>query len=263
VTSSDTIAEKRSSSVTADQRLSEVDAESSTISQAAPDELLAYLSQSNQEALLRQRAMDHAQQGQIDEAIALFTLLIDYNPNSASNYNNRGLLYFRQGCPHLALADYNRALRLNSRLAKIYNNRANCFASLGKLESAIADYETAIDLDPTDIRSRLNQGITFRDLEVYDRAIESFDLALQFSQLLNSTDMPGVPVALEGHVYAERGRTYHVLGDWNCAIADYHRALARLPIADSVSGVSYRLRLQVNSWFDELLQPLQRPQNEF
>jgi tetratricopeptide (TPR) repeat protein len=33
---------------------------------------------------------------------------------------------------------------------------------------------------------------------------------------------------LEGNIYAERGRTYELRGDWNCAIADYQKALALL-----------------------------------
>ncbi len=214
-----------------------------------------YLSPADREALLRQQAIDKAQQGHLEEAIDLFTFLIHYNPDSASNYNNRGLLQFQQGRADLALEDYNAAIRLNPKLGKVYNNRANCLANLGDLEAAIADYETAINLDPTDIRARLNQGITFRELELYDRALESFDLALQVSQLLNSTDIVGVPAALEGHIYAERGRLNHLNGDWNCAVADYHRALERLPLTGSATDSSYRLRFQVQSWLDSLLKP--------
>lgn len=219
------------------------------------DKAPVYLSPSDREALLRQQAIDKAQQGHLEEAISLFTFLIHYNPDSASNYNNRGLLQFQQGRFDLALEDYDMALQLNPRLGKVYNNRANCLASLGDLEAAIADYETAINLDPTDIRARLNQGITFRDLELYDRSLESFDLALQVSQLLNSTDLVGVPAALEGHIYAQRGRLNHLIGDWNCAVADYHRALERLPLVGSSADASYRLRFQVQSWLDSLLKP--------
>jgi tetratricopeptide (TPR) repeat protein len=223
--------------------------------QTSSEQERVYLSPSDQEALLRQQAIDKAQQGCPEEAIDLFTFLIHYNPDSASNYNNRGLLQFQQGRPELALEDYNAALHLNPRLGKVYNNRANCFASLGDLEAAIADYETAINLDPTDIRARLNLGITFRELELYDRALESFDLALQIVQLLNSTELVGIPAALEGHIYAERGRLSHLIGDWNCAVADYHRALERLPLTDSPTESSYRLRSQVQDWLNSLLNP--------
>lgn len=213
------------------------------------------LDQNHWAMCLRQHAMDQAQQGNLAEAIALFTQLIAHNPQSASNFNNRGLLHFQNSQFEKALADYNHALLLNPRLAKVYNNRANCYALLGEFEAAIADYDQAIDLDPTDIRARLNQGITLRQLGLHEESIETFDLALQCSQFLNTTDIVGVPASLEGHLYAERGRVLHLLGDWNYAIADYQRALARLPI--SSADMSRRLRQQVKAWMGDLLKPLE------
>ncbi len=215
------------------------------------------LSQGDRELLLRQQALDKAQQGELDHAIDLFTHLIACNPASASNFNNRGLLYFQQGEYELALADYHQALWLNPHLAKVYNNRANCYAAMGELEAAIDDYDTAIDLDPTDVRARLNQGITFRQLELWELAIDCFELAIQFSQLINATDPMRISNALEGHLYAERGRAYHLLGDWNCAIADYHRALGYLPLNGLRPDQSSRLRAQVRGWMNDLLGPLQ------
>jgi tetratricopeptide (TPR) repeat protein len=217
-----------------------------------PEPLLSWV---DREVLLRQQAIAQAKNGQAEAAIHLFSLLIHHNPHSAGNYNNRGLLYFQLGQYEQALADYDAALQLTPTLAKVFNNRGNCFAALGELEAAIADYETAIDLDPTDVRTYLNQGITYRELNLFNPAIECFDLALQFSTFLNLSDpVSTVPAALEGHIYAERGRTYHYLGDWNVAIADYRRALARLPIGETL-GNSRRLRQQVQSWMDELLEP--------
>jgi tetratricopeptide (TPR) repeat protein len=198
--------------------------------------------------LMRQQALMAAQQGRFSEAIALFDHLIATNSQSAIDYNNRGLVHFQSGQPEKALADYDRALQLNPRLANVYNNRANYYAAEGRLAEAIADYETAIDLDPGNIRAWINQGITFRDLEMYEQSVENFDFALQFL-LATAEKSP-----LIGHLYAERGRTAHLLGDWNCAIADYRRALEKLPQSDANhSDISLRLRLQVVHWFSELL----------
>lgn len=215
-----------------------------------------YLSRSDQEMLLRQQAMDSAQQGDLATAISLFTQLIHFNPNSASNYNNRGLLLFQNGQPQQALLDYHRALTLNPRLGKVYNNRANCYATFGSLNAAIADYEMAIDLDPTDIRARLNLGITLRQLRCYEDAIEQFDLALQCHQFLILTNTVSPSTDIEGRIYAERGHTQHLAGDWNCAIADYHRALEHLPLSGAGLHSPARLRTQVRTWLHSLLSPL-------
>jgi tetratricopeptide (TPR) repeat protein len=130
-------------------------------------------------------------------------------------------------------------LHLNPELDSAYNNRANYYVSVGQLAEALTDYEKALDLNPANIRTWINQAITFRELGLYDLAIENLDTAL----ILGS---------LENHIYAERGRTYHLRGDWNCAIADYQRALNLLPH----SGASGRLRRKVETWMSHLLKPL-------
>jgi tetratricopeptide (TPR) repeat protein len=207
---------------------------------------LETLSQDDRNLLLRQQAISKAQAGAWIEALELFDLLIRRDSSNASDYSNRGLVYFKIGDLDQALENYNQALSLNSRLAKVYNNRANCYASMGNLAAAIADYDQAIDLNPFDLHPRINQGITLRDLGAYQRAVEVFDLALQFSKLGNASDMTNT---LVGHIYAERGRTHHLLGDWNCAMSDYQQALAIL----TTDTGSYRLQCQVGIWLSELL----------
>lgn len=199
-----------------------------------------------QSAVLRQTALTEARQGNHAEAIALFSHLIEQNPSNANDYSNRGLVYFQSGQSEAALVDYNQAIALNPRLDNAYNNRANYYAAQGQFLEAILDYDIALDLNPTNVRAWINQAITFRDLEMYDRALESLELALCLGQL-------------EEHIYAERGRTYHLRGDWNCAVADYQRALAELPHANALQSgstiliPSARLRFQVESWLHELL----------
>jgi tetratricopeptide (TPR) repeat protein len=188
---------------------------------------------------LRAAVKVKAQQGNFPQAIALLTQLIDRHPTSAMDYNNRGLIYFQSGQLANAIADYNTALQLNPTLDSAYNNRANYYAAMGSREQAIADYESALDLNPGNIRAWINQGITLRELGRYDEALDSFDFVLHFGQLT-------------GHIYAERGRTHDLNGDWNCAIADYQRALIHLP----ESQAAIRLRSQVETWMNQLLSPL-------
>lgn len=194
-----------------------------------------------EDSYLRSCALRLAQQGDYTEAIALLSQLIKRHPYNAVDYNNRGLIYFQSGERQKAFWDYNKALQLNPKLASAYNNRANYYAACGKLTSAIADYDRAIDLHPSHVRAQINRGITLRDLGQYEEAIDAFEIALLFGQL-------------EDHILAERGRTYHLWGDWNCAIADYRRALNQLPLLSTRKDEpSWRLRLQVENWLGELL----------
>ena len=190
---------------------------------------------------LRRQAQAKAQQGNYAEALALLGQLIDRHPQDAVNYNNRGLVYFQDGQFEQASADYNTAIQLNPQLASAYNNRANFYAARRHLVAAIADYDRAIDLNPSYVRAWINRGITLRDLGRYDQAVENFDIAEVLGQLA-------------GHIYAERGRTYHLWGDWNCAIADYRRALNELPQDSNLnSALANRLRLQVKTWLNQLI----------
>ncbi len=196
------------------------------------------------DSYLRSLASTKAQEGDYGGAIALLNQLIDRHPDNAIDYNNRGLVYFQSGQRALAIRDYKTALKLNPQLASAYNNRANYYAACVQLAAAITDYDQAIDLNPSYVRAWINRGITLRDLEQYEQAIENFDIALLLGQLA-------------GHIYAERGRTYHLWGDWNCAIADYRRVLTYLPHESAFScDPAVRLRLQVEKELNQLLSPL-------
>jgi tetratricopeptide (TPR) repeat protein len=215
-----------------------------------------WLEPSEQDRLLRQRSLSLARQGNFIDAIDGLNLLLERNPLSAVDYNNRGLVYFQSGQFAPALHDYDHAIRLNPRLASAFNNRANYYAAQGCLTEALADYEMAIDLDPTNIRAWINQGITFRELEEYSQAIENFDHALQITLLLSN----GSTNVLEAHIFGARGRTHHLSGDWNYAIADYHRALDRFAAADAIeSSASHRLLAQIDGWIDDLITPAIEP----
>ncbi|MGG6293503.1 tetratricopeptide repeat protein [Leptolyngbya sp. AN02str] len=195
------------------------------------------------EILTRQQALTEAQCGHYNTAIALFTEILTRNPLSARDYNNRGLVYFQSGRTDKAIADYNQALELNPSLDSAYNNRANYFASQGQYLEAVLDYDAALELNPDNVRAWINQGITFRDMQMYERAIESFDVAIGLG-------------CLQSHVYSERGRTHHLWGDWNCAIADYKRSLSYLQLPNATAGNVARLLQQVETWMNDLLSPL-------
>ena len=192
------------------------------------------------EQYLRTSVKEKASQGNYAVAISLLDELIALCPHNAADYNNRGLMYFRNNQIVEALCDLSQALKINPCLDSAYNNRANCHAAQGDLAEAIADYDLALDLNPANLRAWINQGITFRELELYDLALENFDIALIVGD------------ALEERIYAERGRTYHLRGDWNCAVGDYHKALDVLATKPSLAKYNQK----VTAWLNKLLSPI-------
>lgn len=189
---------------------------------------------------LRRRVRWEARQGNYTTAIQILNHLVSRYPNQPEYYSNRGLMYYYRCQWSAAIADFNRALALQPDSDRIYSNRANCYAAQGNWQIAIADYDRAIDLNPFNMRARINQAITFRDIEQYEEALACFDIAL-FMGSARAT------------IYAERGRTHHLNGHWNCAMGDYQRALAVLKAEepDSITPPQ-TLKKRVFRWIDEL-----------
>ena len=192
------------------------------------------------EGQIRFSVAQNISQGNYAVAISLIDELIARYPDSAVDYNNRGLMYLRNNQLSEAIEDLTRALEINPQLDSAYNNRANCYVAQGNLAAAVADYDEALDLNPANLRARINQGITFREMGFDDLALENFDIVLIVGN------------QLQERAYAERGRTYHLRGDWNCAVADYQAALRLL--SEQPDRTNYSSKIQ--NWLDDLLDPL-------
>ena len=191
------------------------------------------------EQQLRNCIRDRASQGDYTVAIALLDRLIALCPDNAADYNNRGLMYYHNGQYSEGVRDLSQALKLDPNLDNAYNNRAKCYAAGGYLTEAIADYDLALDLNPANLCAWIDQGIAWRELGIYDLALENFDITLIIGE------------SLQERIYAERGRTYHLQGDWNCAVADYQTALEIL--TDKTDKAN--LRDRVENWLNRLLDP--------
>ena len=75
-----------------------------------------------------------------ERAIADFSEVIRLVPENPDAYNFRGTLYYRRGQFDRALADFERAIALAPEFAVLYFNRAYVRRDLGDLEGAIVDF---------------------------------------------------------------------------------------------------------------------------
>ncbi|MEO1394036.1 MAG: tetratricopeptide repeat protein [Cyanobacteria bacterium J06634_5] len=198
----------------------------------------SWLSNEDADFLLKKRASWEAKHHNYRTAIALLNKLTTIEPNSAEHYANRGLMYSQLEEYSKALADYNRAISLDPELDSAYNNRANLHANCHHWSEAIFDYDEALDLNPLNVRARLNQAITFRQMGHYTEALDCLEIALFF--------MPQSAL-----LYAESGRTYHLRGDWNCAIAHYNTALTLTQLPDQLGDIS-DITHRVKTWMSSL-----------
>ncbi|HYY93402.1 MAG TPA: tetratricopeptide repeat protein [Pyrinomonadaceae bacterium] len=68
-------------------------------------------------------------------------------PQTAADYNNRGIARRKSGDLDGAIADATKAIGLNPDYAAAYNNRGNARKNKGDYDGAIADYTKVIALD--------------------------------------------------------------------------------------------------------------------
>lgn len=176
-------------------------------------------------------------QGAFDNAISDFSKAIAIEPKFAEAYSNRGLAYDAKGELDLAIQDYNTAIRLNPHEALAYYNRA-MFYSFGEeiaLDLAIQDYNMAIKLDRYFVDAYQNRGLSYLMLEEFDLAVKDFDMAIKLNPNLDNA-------------YKSRGLAYAFMGKFEHAVNDYSKAIE----LDPDDAETYRHRgkawMHLNEW---------------
>lgn len=144
-------------------------------------------------------------------------------PQSALDYNARGLIRYNHRDYDGALADFDKSIALDPGFWPSYMVRGNARESKGDYDGAIADYNKAIDLNPTFGRTYNDRGHARYQKGDYDGAMADLNKAIEF-------DPENAPA------YANRGRARFSRADYDGAIADYDKAIDLDPKADAYSG---------------------------
>lgn len=84
--------------------------------------------------------------GDSQGAIADYNQAIEFDPNYARAYYNRGNIWRKLGDNQTAIADYNQAIELDSQYAAAYNNRGRARFDLRDIQGAAEDLQKAADL---------------------------------------------------------------------------------------------------------------------
>ena len=183
--------------------------------------------------------------GQVNIAIEHYSHAIEFNPNHASTYNNRGAAYERNGDIDHAIDDYTKAIHLNPNDAIAYSNRGGAYRDKGDIDRAIEDCNIAIDLNPNYADAYNNRAVAYNDKGDIDHAIVDYTYAIQFkpdyAEAYNNRGLayshkddgravgdfntaidlkPDYPEA-----YNNRGMAYGKQGDIDRAIVDLNKAI--------------------------------------
>jgi tetratricopeptide (TPR) repeat protein len=183
------------------------------------------------EAFLQQ-GFNHFQEQDYESAIEDFNQAIRLNPNSASVYDIRGIVYLNLGDLDRAMSDFNQAIRIDPDYASAYDSRGIVYRRRGDLDRAISDFNQAIRIDPDYASAYDSRGIVYLRQGDLDRAISDFNQAIRLNP--NSAA-----------VYDRRGIVYLRQGDLDRAMSDFNQAIRIDPDYASAydsRGIVYRRR---------------------
>ena len=170
---------------------------------------------------LFQQAQSLQQQGQLEQAIALYSTCIERAPERVEAYYKRANSLNTLGRLEPALEDYDRAISLNPSYTYALCNRGVVLKQLGRQDEALASFNRALELDPRDALTQYNRGSVLRDLGRHAEALASYEAA----------------IAVNGNyaeAYANRGSVFQELQQHEAAVESFGRALALNPALPQV-----------------------------
>jgi predicted O-linked N-acetylglucosamine transferase (SPINDLY family) len=116
--------------------------------------------------------------GDRDDAVQLYSKVIELAPELALAYYKRGNLLKDREQFQESLADYDRAIALNPRYAYALCNRGVVLSRLNRLEEALNSYDRALVIAPDDVLALFNRADVLRQLRQPEEALKGFDRAI-------------------------------------------------------------------------------------
>jgi len=107
-----------------------------------------------------------------DSSLKSYTTAIKYDSNLFEAYNNRGLLYQKNGNFEKALNDFNKTIEISPDFSIGYNNRGILFQELEKHDKAIKDFNSAISYDSKISFYYYNRATSFVRIQKIDAAFK-------------------------------------------------------------------------------------------
>jgi len=159
------------------------------------------------------------QQGRTAEACDCLGDAVKILPNDLSALMNFGMALRANGQAEEAVAIFDRALAIQPNMAEALYNRGVALGDLQRYETAVESYDRALVVQPEMAAAMVNRAAALATMRRYDDAIKGYDRVLAMQ--------PGNALALTW-----RGMVRRTMGRPDLALADYDRALALNPTLD-------------------------------
>lgn len=138
-------------------------------SQATSQELVNYLFES---------ALEKAQNGELEEAVSLWSQVVSLDPNFHPAWHNRGsALAYLNRLPE-AIECFDRAIALNVNDHLSWNNRGNALFRLRRWQEAIISWERVIGIRPNSYDVWYRRGLALENIDDMASALKSYKQCL-------------------------------------------------------------------------------------
>jgi tetratricopeptide (TPR) repeat protein len=126
----------------------------------------------------------HFSEGAFDEAIASFSMAIQFDPTNANAIFDRAGVYRAKGKFEKSIADYDKYILLNPTNDLAFKSRASDYAGLGQIDKAIRDWNDRLRLNPNDATALAMRGCDYSKKGQFNDAQKDYYQAIQ----INSTN---------------------------------------------------------------------------
>ena len=122
-----------------------------------------------------------AKKGDVEGAIAQFSLALAIHPDDGEIHYNLGVTLFVKGDLEGAIAQYQKALEITPDNAEFHNNLGTALFAKGSLDEAIAQFQESLKIQPGYADARYNLGNALLKLGKLDEAIAQYRKTLEIN----------------------------------------------------------------------------------
>ncbi|GAB5493912.1 MAG: hypothetical protein Phog2KO_41270 [Phototrophicaceae bacterium] len=151
-----------------------------------------------------------------DEAINIYNMLIEANPDYALAYLYRGIAYKNLQDNNQFQDNINLAISIDFTVVRQYLSEVYRYTEVNNFTVAHEIASNGISISPDDFQAYYEQGYVYFSEGLYEEAIQEFDTAIELNDNMLSA-------------YQFRGLAYHYMGDTEFGLQSIDLALERLP----------------------------------
>ncbi len=136
------------------------------------------------------QAIHSHNQGNLDDAINIYTKILDATPSSDKNIiavirKHRGMAYFSQNNFEAALADFDISLENDPNAFRTYYYKGIVYAIQKKYTEAIECYTKSLEINKFQAHTHFRRAMAYYELQEYEKSMNDLDSAIRLGMDLN------------------------------------------------------------------------------